>query len=828
MNFLLLVIPNLLSIHYASAVDIISKGLHFDQLIEFQSPLSLNDIHRDEISNQTNHFNYYEVNINESYTNCDYLYITTCCDYMNIDTNHYDQQCNDSSLDTIIELYHQRKNQYHLLQNSYQYYHCNNPGKSFIDLYGYNQGQYIISVEGFGEEFGSYSVAFICENDIETSTTENHTEPKYLYIVALIFMIISALFGICFITIIITSAVIRLKSSDLPLHNQKPVHLTNIQQTSTLSLDVNADSLNQNPNHGQLQQYLTTNNQTNKPEIGETKVMQQHSQIIADMFPTAPSIPDAATTSSLPIAIVTSTLDKQKTESEQLLSEDEEEIKTKKSPVSLDSIRAIIHQVSYHGVDQDDDDVKYLERNQSIVEEKEEDIVGRIPTAFPSPLGVGTNSQLEMSIINTNIIISQNTESEKPNNDSTRSLPLPRNAQSDRYIPNLSQINEGRTGNLDPRGLFKSRGKMAKSVSENNILDLATQLPSIPDLGNINYDQSADIWKKPTTNNHNEVSPTSKAAVLSNPECVKNKCREKINIIDQMQFNIKAGGIDIYQVFAIRVYYAMKWKTNENISWTKIIFSEHLSSLGRLCLVFLMQTLFLLAVDVYLLYDFIKVGKCRYDLLNVISHSNISDNDAGIHLCVRGVAFILSLLVIMKINKLFDDITNRGLYRGLRKYDSDLIYPGTEWVPFWLRFGQTINWIASVLCIIGSFAIIFDTRDRSIDENGTIDIIAAGVTMILKILSIFYIVNIDSQFILVHEKLICIRYLDERKSEIKNPLRCKLWENSNSTCCGYKANGEKCAKCCSFSYCFKGSLMVSRFVLYLFGAIYAGFVWVCW
>ena len=125
--------------------------------------------------------------------------------------------------------------------------------------------------------------------------------------------------------------------------------------------------------------------------------------------------------------------------------------------------------------------------------------------------------------------------------------------------------------------------------------------------------------------------------------------------------------------------------------------------------------------------------------------------------------------------------------------------------------GQYVNFLASLLCLIGSFAIIFDTRDRAIKADGSLDVIAAGITMILKLLSIFYMLNVDSEFIMVKEKLVCKGYIHQRRTEIeKEPRNCVKWEKN------------KCTKSCDVI------LLICKILLNLGAVAYAAAVVYCW
>ena len=168
---------------------------------------------------------------------------------------------------------------------------------------------------------------------------------------------------------------------------------------------------------------------------------------------------------------------------------------------------------------------------------------------------------------------------------------------------------------------------------------------------------------------------------------------------------------------------------------------------------------------------------------------NIFHNDdmSGKFISAKVIAFILSLLIIIKIGKIFNGIQNDGLYRATDKYSHfglKKLFPKTGHMIKLLYFGKIVNTISCILCTIGSCAVIFDARKLSIDaETGELDVAKASLGMILKLLSLFYVANIDSQFTSAEDKKLFVDYLKQRHKEItENKEECQSYSNEDHYC----------------------------------------------
>eukprot|EP01084_Bolivina_argentea_P266656 452353_1 len=75
--------------------------------------------------------------------------------------NHY---CDNSSLDTILYILYEKKGKIVLLDSfdDSSKSKCKTNEKSVMNLFDYNDGQYIIGVGGFGKEFGSFTIKMSC------------------------------------------------------------------------------------------------------------------------------------------------------------------------------------------------------------------------------------------------------------------------------------------------------------------------------------------------------------------------------------------------------------------------------------------------------------------------------------------------------------------------------------------------------------------------------------------------------------------------------------------------------------------------------------------
>ena len=121
--------------------------------------------------------NYYRINIDSSMKSYGKIYITTDCDSLfsnfPISGDPRPTACNSSSLDTV--LYILKRTEYgenfkielmdvndDLTETTYPFnVSSTNQLKSYIDLFHYDEGEYIVAVGGYSLNTGSYYVSFI-------------------------------------------------------------------------------------------------------------------------------------------------------------------------------------------------------------------------------------------------------------------------------------------------------------------------------------------------------------------------------------------------------------------------------------------------------------------------------------------------------------------------------------------------------------------------------------------------------------------------------------------------------------------------------------------
>ena len=139
--------------------------------------------------------------MNNSYApDCQSVFITTCCDHMDEESNNdYTAYCDGSSLDTVIELFMpgQRPGTFTSLQESDYFPECNNPEKSIIYLndYIYTDYTFIVSIKGYEGQYGLYTIQLVCDNDEDDGK---------LYKSAKAMLIISAICGSLVLSFIFT------------------------------------------------------------------------------------------------------------------------------------------------------------------------------------------------------------------------------------------------------------------------------------------------------------------------------------------------------------------------------------------------------------------------------------------------------------------------------------------------------------------------------------------------------------------------------------------------------------------------------------------------
>eukprot|EP01084_Bolivina_argentea_P152228 265587_1 len=134
---------------------------------------SINDLptvicgqYQSNITTITNPVKYYRISITQKEKSFyESINITTCC------AKVQESSCNNSSLDTIIYILYEKKNQINLitLSDDTDPTQCRITKKSLIKLKDFNQGNYIIAVGGYAKENGNYRLLMTCD---KTSVNE--------------------------------------------------------------------------------------------------------------------------------------------------------------------------------------------------------------------------------------------------------------------------------------------------------------------------------------------------------------------------------------------------------------------------------------------------------------------------------------------------------------------------------------------------------------------------------------------------------------------------------------------------------------------------------
>ncbi len=76
-------------------------------------------------------------------------------------TYNHEKYCGKHSLDTYLYILQEKKGQINLI-NVEDDSSCTNPQKSSIDLLNHRDGEYIIAVGGYGQEYGNYYIQLEC------------------------------------------------------------------------------------------------------------------------------------------------------------------------------------------------------------------------------------------------------------------------------------------------------------------------------------------------------------------------------------------------------------------------------------------------------------------------------------------------------------------------------------------------------------------------------------------------------------------------------------------------------------------------------------------
>ena len=463
MTISLLVIPILISIYHSSAAEIVSYGSDIIESIYSQSPsLSLSKNHFVDISNATNNSLYYTLHINDSDTrDCGSIFVTTCCKFMNIADSHSDH-CDDISLDTTIKLYHERKGEMSLLDESNQYPHCDNPGKSLIDLNDYNNGEYIIGIEGYDEEYGKFSVSFVCYEAIEP-------EPEWVWRTAVVVYYFSWVLGGLFICCLMTSNLMEFCFDDAAPQNVTPVH----ESTSDREKSRQTNQIVQNYQIPSCTRAAISYGSLIPPSTTHT---------ITSFFATNQSSSSLLTqtlkSQTIP-QILPTTTPKLQSSTVELTSAP----KTPANVMTFDGPTRECSSLNLTRIDEKPEDEKAEEEQE---EEKYE------------------NEKAEKK---------QEEEEEEPMAQKQQSVTTP-------YLTN------------------------------DGAPDQQTESAILAALQQDSFNEPNEYFEPPSTA---PVEPPNRDG-----KCYQNECKQKIDLMDQMIFNIKGGGVDIYQVVA--VYIAHVWR----------------------------------------------------------------------------------------------------------------------------------------------------------------------------------------------------------------------------------------------------------------------------
>eukprot|EP01083_Nonionella_stella_P035970 98122_1 len=309
------------------------------------------------------------------------------------------------------------------------------------------------------------------------------------------------------------------------------------------------------------------------------------------------------------------------------------------------------------------------------------------------------------------------------------------------------------------------------------------------------------------------------------------------------------NGLDVYQVLAVRARDAASFEPDlhypfkhclrcpRRIRYWKVMAIPHFyRTLSTVIVVFMLQTWGITVTLIALMFGIFETPKHAGEVSETLAWGGIGGCMVEHHwrsnmvLFNKTLAFFWCLYLSFSIRSKLRNITDSGLYKifGVLEYDELDKISCADFVM--MRWGQMINYYVSLVAIIGSFFIIYDTSSEDDEYRAGV----AGVEMILNSIALFFIIEIDDQLVFVvdYEDIpkIWERFGDEYKRLRDNLIQEQQSAPENEKkklSCAPTEN--KCCKACfqrqQFADVFSGFVTVS---LYVVGAIGPFVVFFCW